>query len=211
MEKFINIMFIATFFCLSPAFLFASGQMNRLVAAGYSAEETRQILSGNKTSQEVNRRYKMRALGYSEQQVAAFEQAERAARMTCSKSEGTLMQVIKDASVRNGLDPGLLTALIKAESNFIPNAVSPKGARGLTQLMPGTARLVGVKNVHNPVENIHGGARYLAEQMRRFGRKDLALAAYNAGPGAIKGNQVPQIVETVAYVKKVLEYERRYK
>jgi soluble lytic murein transglycosylase-like protein len=77
--------------------------------------------------------------------------------------------------------------------------------------MPGTARLVGVKNVHNPVENIHGGARYLAEQMRRFGRKDLALAAYNAGPGAIKGNRFPQILETIAYVKKVLEYERLYK
>jgi soluble lytic murein transglycosylase-like protein len=196
--------------CLFPSSLFASGDMNKLIAAGYSSEEIKLILSGKKTPYEISRRSKMRALGYSGQQIAAFEKAEKEARIRLAGTEGPLMPVIQDASARNGLDPRLMTALIKVESNFNPKAVSPKGARGLTQLMPGTARRVGVRNVHNPVENIHGGARYLGEQMRTFKRKDLALAAYNAGPGAIKRNRVPRIRETVAYVNKVLQVERQY-
>jgi len=198
-------------FCLFPSSLVAAGDMSKFIAAGYSDEEIRLIHAGKRTPYEINRRSKMRALGYSEQQIAAFEKAEREERIRLSKTEGPLMPVIKDASAENGLDPRLMVALIKAESNFNPKAVSPKGARGLTQLMPGTARLVGVKNIHNPVENIHGGARYLGKQMRTFKRKDLALAAYNAGPGAIKKNRVPRIRETVAYVNKVLQYERQYR
>ena len=105
-----------------------------------------------------------------------------------------------------GLDGRLLAALVWSESGFRPDAVSHAGAFGMSQLMPGTARGLGV-DPRDPVQNLTGGARYLATQLRTFGRVDLALAAYNAGPGRVQqaGGAVPDIVETQLYVVKVLE------
>ncbi|MCC5949400.1 MAG: lytic transglycosylase domain-containing protein, partial [Nitriliruptoraceae bacterium] len=110
---------------------------------------------------------------------------------------------------RHGLDPRLLAALVWTESNFRPDAVSHAGALGLAQLMPGTARGLGV-DPRDPLANLDGGARYLRTQLDRFGRVDLALAAYNAGPGRVERvGRIPNIVETQLYVVRVLErYER---
>jgi soluble lytic murein transglycosylase-like protein len=112
---------------------------------------------------------------------------------------------ITAAAQRNGLDPALLAGLIKQESGFNPNAGSSAGAQGLTQLMPGTARGLGVTNLHDPVQSIEGGARYLAQQLKTFnGDVARALAAYNAGPGAVQRfGGVPPYAETQNYVRAV--------
>jgi soluble lytic murein transglycosylase-like protein len=120
---------------------------------------------------------------------------------------------IEAAAARHGVDPALLKALIRAESNFNPDAVSPAGARGLTQLMPGTAASLGVTDPTDPAQAIEGGAKYLRQQLDRFGGDVAkALAAYNAGPGAVaKYGGVPPYAETQAYVKKVMAYADEYR
>lgn len=107
-----------------------------------------------------------------------------------------------------GVPVGLFDALIIRESQYQPAVYSSKMAYGLTQLMPDTARSMGV-NRYDPVENLRGGARYLREQLGRFGHYHLALAAYNAGPGRVRGGLVPAIPETQAYVSNVLGYWSR--
>jgi soluble lytic murein transglycosylase-like protein len=115
---------------------------------------------------------------------------------------------ISAAAARNGVDPALLTGLIRAESNFNPNAKSPAGAQGLTQLMPATAAGLGVTNPLDPAQAIEGGAKYLRQQLDRFGGDaSKALAAYNAGPGAVQRfGGVPPYEETQNYVRRVLAY-----
>jgi soluble lytic murein transglycosylase-like protein len=116
------------------------------------------------------------------------------------------------AAAETGLDPGLILAVAIQESSGNPAAVSRRGARGLMQLMPGTAREVGVQNPHDPDESLRGGARYLARMLKQFaGRIDLALAAYNAGPGAVEraGDRVPKYPETQRYVEQVRALAQR--
>jgi len=115
---------------------------------------------------------------------------------------------ISAAAARNGVDPAILSGLIHAESNFDPNAGSPAGAQGLTQLMPATAAGLGVANPLDPVQSIEGGARYLRQQLDHFGGDvTKALAAYNAGPGAVERfGGVPPYEETQNYVRRVLGY-----
>ena len=112
---------------------------------------------------------------------------------------------ITAAAKANGLDPALLAGLIKQESNFNPNAGSGAGARGLTQLMPATASGLGVSNVLDPAQSINGGAKYLKQQLDTFGGDvTKALAAYNAGPGAVQRfGGVPPYSETQNYVRIV--------
>jgi soluble lytic murein transglycosylase-like protein len=119
---------------------------------------------------------------------------------------------IDAAAAKYNVDPALLRGLIRQESNFNANATSPAGARGLTQLMPGTAAALGV-DASVPAQAIEGGAKYLRQQLDRFGNDPAkALAAYNAGPGAVQRyGGVPPFAETQNYVRKVMAYAAEYR
>lgn len=109
----------------------------------------------------------------------------------------------QEAAISQALEPELLGALVFVESRYCQDAVSPKGALGLGQLMPGTAAALGV-DASDPAQNLSGAARYLREQLDAFGDVTLALAAYNAGPGAVsRYGGVPPYAETKAYVREV--------
>ena len=115
-----------------------------------------------------------------------------------------------DSGTRNGIDPLLLYSIMHQESSFKSHAISPKGARGLMQLMPGTAMRYGVTNIFDPRQNIEGGARYVRFLLDRFdGDVNLTLAGYNAGEGAVEkyGSQIPPYAETQEYVRRI---SRRY-
>jgi soluble lytic murein transglycosylase-like protein len=120
---------------------------------------------------------------------------------------------ITAAATKYGIDPALLKGLIRQESNFDASARSGAGAQGLTQLMPGTAASLGVTDASDPAQAIDGGAKYLKQQLDRFGGDaSKALAAYNAGPGAVaKFGGVPPYAETQNYVTKVLGYAAEYR
>ena len=128
---------------------------------------------------------------------------------------GTDLRALATAAARrHGLDPELVLAVANVESGLKPGAVSPKGASGLMQLMPPTAREMGVTDIFDPVQNLDGGTRYLREMLARYdGDLKRALAAYNAGPGAVdKYKGVPPYRETLAYVRRVLErYQKKGK
>jgi hypothetical protein len=113
--------------------------------------------------------------------------------------------LIKDTATRYGLDPELAMRVARQESGFNPRATSRAGAQGLFQLMPGTAKDLGVTDAYDPVQNVDAGIRYLKQQMDRYQDPRLALAAYNAGPGNVDkaGRQVPNIAETQDYVYKI--------
>ena len=121
--------------------------------------------------------------------------------------------LINEAAVTHGVKFSLLKALIKVESDFNPDAVSPKGAMGLTQIMPETARILRIQDPFDPSENIMGGARYLKQMIERFGGElHLALAAYNAGPKTVERYQrIPPIPETENYVESVMRYYDAYR
>jgi soluble lytic murein transglycosylase-like protein len=120
-----------------------------------------------------------------------------------------LEPLIAEAERRHRLPPGLLQALVQVESESRPHRISPAGAMGPGQLMPGTARMLGVEDPFEPGPAIDASARYLAAQLARFGEVRLALAAYNAGPGSVVGRQVPRNGETEFYVVKVLAAHAR--
>ncbi|HTA98426.1 MAG TPA: lytic transglycosylase domain-containing protein [Solirubrobacteraceae bacterium] len=126
---------------------------------------------------------------------------------------GEYDSMIEQAAERYGVDPAVLHGLIQQESGFDPGAQSSAGASGLTQLMPGTASSMGVANPLNPTESIEGGARYLSQLMSQFGgNTEDALAAYNAGPGAVQQyGGIPPYAETQSYVSKVLGYTEAYR
>jgi soluble lytic murein transglycosylase-like protein len=150
------------------------------------------------------------------QQASAAGGAAQGAALGGSKGgpvDGQFSDLINAAAQKYGVDPALLKALIRQESNFNPNARSPAGASGLTQLMPGTAASLGVSNPLDPRQAIDGGAKYLSQQLKAFGgdvRK--ALAAYNAGPGAVQRyGGVPPYAETQNYVRAVMGFAEQYR
>lgn len=120
---------------------------------------------------------------------------------------------IEEIARAYALEGALIHAVVSAESAYNAKAVSKKGAAGLMQLMPETAQRYGVTDRFDPVQNLHGGARYLSDLLKMFsGNMSLALAAYNAGENNVVkyGNQIPPFQETKAYVPKVLDLYRRY-
>jgi len=119
-------------------------------------------------------------------------------------TKSALRDMARREALRAGVDPELFIRLVQQESSFNPNAVSAVGARGLAQLMPGTAAELGVEDSFDPVQNLRGGARYLRDRLDEFGDPTIALAAYNAGPGNVrKYGGVPPFEETREYVQKV--------
>ena len=123
-----------------------------------------------------------------------------------STGRAGLDKLIRLNGSKYNVDPYLIFLVMEQESHFNTHALSPKGARGLMQLMPGTAARFGVRRAHDPAQNISGGTRYLRELLNRFNnRVDLVLASYNAGEGAVAkfGNRVPPYQETRNYVKKI--------
>ncbi|MDY0013533.1 MAG: lytic transglycosylase domain-containing protein [Rhodocyclaceae bacterium] len=122
-----------------------------------------------------------------------------------------LAPLIAAAARHARVDPALVEAVARAESGFNPAALSPRGARGLMQLMPATARRYGVDDPFDPAQNLLGGARYLRDLLDRYASLPLALAAYNAGEGAVErhGNAIPPYAETLAYVPRVLDHYSR--
>jgi soluble lytic murein transglycosylase-like protein len=137
----------------------------------------------------------------------------RSANKTPSEYLVAYAGILRKASDRFGVDIHFIKAIIKAESGFDHEAVSKKGARGLMQLMPGTASDMDVMDPHDPEENIVGGTRYFSMLLKRFKNdKTLALAAYNAGPETVENyNGIPPYPETQAFVERVMRYYRSYK
>ena len=152
-----------------------------------------------------------RALRSSEVAYApgpSLSMAESSALDGFSTGDVSVDRFIVESGSRNGVDPVLLYAIMHRESSFHRTAVSPKGARGLMQLMPGTAARFGVSNIFDPRQNIEGGARYVRFLLDTFdGDVRLALAGYNAGEGAVMkyGNRVPPYAETQEYVRRISE------
>ena len=128
-------------------------------------------------------------------------------------THGEIDKLIDKYSEQNNLDPNFVKAVVKQESGFNPNATSHCGAMGLMQLMPATAQGLGVTNAYDAEQNIYGGTKYLKGLMDRFdNNKELALAAYNAGPNAVKKyNGIPPYRETQNYVKNVMASYGKFK
>ena len=135
--------------------------------------------------------------------------AESCIPLELNKYSNTISNISKEYNV----EASLVRAVIQSESNFDPNAVSPKGAAGLMQLMPSTAKSVGVVDLYKPSENIKGGVKYLKRLLKRYRwNTRLALAAYNAGPSNVeKYGGIPPYPETQKYVRKVVNLQNRYR
>jgi soluble lytic murein transglycosylase-like protein len=126
-------------------------------------------------------------------------------RLPAGTDQGKIVPFIRYYCRRHGVDPELVRAMVEVESGFAVRAVSPKGAAGLMQIMPGTGRDLGLADAFDGANNLEAGIRYMRALLDAYNDERLALAAYNAGPGRVKkGGTVPDIPETRAYVDKVL-------
>jgi soluble lytic murein transglycosylase-like protein len=142
----------------------------------------------------------------------AGETARAAAAFGASLDSGAYDELIAESATTHHLDPTLVKAVVRAESAFHPRAISPKGARGLMQLMPATARGLGCRNVYDPAQNIEAGAKHLRALLDQYGNNlPRVLAAYNAGAARVDHYRgIPPYAETRAYVLQVLSFRRQY-
>lgn len=149
------------------------------------------------------------------QQAAAPVPVEAAPKRSTSLArKARYDRIVEAVSRAHGIESALLHAVVSVESSYNPKAVSKKGAAGLMQLMPGTAKRYGVADAFDPVQNLGGGAKYLRDLLKLFNSDvSLALAAFNAGEHAVMkyGNRIPPYRETVRYVPRVLDYYHRYR
>ena len=178
-------------------FLAEAGYPTQAVADIYSYTDEKGVTHFSNVPTSPQYRFKMREVHFDSRRLLS----------------GNYDKLINDACVKHGVDPLLVKAIIKAESDFNPAAVSIDGAKGLMQLMPETADDMGVNDVYDPRSNIDGGVKYLKRLMDIF-KSDLKLvvAAYNAGENAVlRYNSIPPFKETREYVKKVLKYLKDYK
>ncbi len=146
------------------------------------------------------------ALDASDSRASAFDAFVARARNAPASDRAAMVRAVRDGARDAGIDPKLALAVARTESNFDASATSRTGAAGLMQLMPETAREVGVHDRYDALENARGGARYLQQLLDRFGGDvTRAVAAYNAGPGAVERYRgIPPFAETQAYVARVL-------
>jgi len=130
-----------------------------------------------------------------------------------NSAERLFQPIVLKAANRHKVDPAMVMAIIMAESSYNPKAISKKGAKGLMQLMPTTAKSLGVKDIFNPEHNINAGVRYFKKLLNQFnGDVELALAAYNAGSRKVREHRgIPPFGATKYYIKKVIKYYRHYK
>lgn len=207
-------------FCLPVSMnnLWASSLVDKLAMLGYSDEEISIVVNGKENFNAIQLKYKMEMLGYENRRPSPMKSVlgrdPIATPYGHNKLEGTAKSyfgIITDAAEKTNLEKSLLLAVIKVESNFNANALSPKGAMGLMQLMPGTASDLGLVNPFDPAQNIHGGAKYLSDCINKFMDLRLGLAAYNAGPNLVaRLKRIPSIEETQDYVKNVMKYIEIY-
>jgi len=188
--------------CLSKAALLVLAGATALPGAntGVPAHKLTLVVRADQRSGRL-----VRATLVSPRQVPALPVPPRVVEPRRAASATDLETFVEEIASRYDLDPALVRAVIEVESGYNPRAVSPKGATGLMQLMPATARRLGVRNSFDPRENVEGGVRYLKYLLELFnGDKRLALAAYNAGEGAVfRYGDIPPYPETTQYVYRV--------
>jgi soluble lytic murein transglycosylase-like protein len=167
------------------------------------ARSTRAVKAAKSAAAEVTESIELRPVAKAPRTSANPNYTEVSAGRAVSNAE--VDRMIEAAARRHNVDPNLVRAVIKVESNFNPHAVSPKGAIGLMQLMPATARSLNVKNAFDPAQNVDAGVRHLKSLLENFrGNVPLSLAAYNAGAGAVaRNNGIPPYAETRNYVRRI--------
>jgi len=167
------------------------------------------VASSQNHSTEINPSVEQKTKTFQSEQNTPFEISQRPTGLPEHKM---IQNSVNQAAAKYNLPSELIKAVIKAESNFDVKAVSSAGAQGLMQLMPATAEELGVKNPFDIEQNIDGGSRYLKQMLDRFdGNVKLALAAYNAGPGAVEkyGGNIPPFAETKHFVNRVLRFSEQ--
>lgn len=205
------------------------GYRAQLAIIGYPPETADIIIERKITIKELEYRFILKELGFSKEAIEIIIQTVRILKEKntttlqgkvtplvisniLEKRAKEIYPIVLEASLLHEVEKALIFAVIHQESRFVTGAISPKGASGLMQLMPGTARDLGVVDVFNPKDNIMGGTKYLKQLIDSFdGDLDLVLAAYNSGPERVaRLGRIPKIAETVDYVIKVKQYYTQY-